>query len=382
MAIANYLSPAGRILPKGARLMLRDDRDRALRFMYEFALIAEARGHRMFPSARAQLHRNRIMGESCGETHRFQKMLDAGVGPSIGILFDPADPYAPSSSETIASLCAQFANVGLHPVLIDPSSREAPRVDGLFIRTHTHPHNLAFGWSADAGDAGLPCLDDRASIMRGCSKLYQMEAFACAGIAAPQSMALVAYADLRRAGDQIGFPLVVKASDSSFSRSVHRARNANELRNICELLWTVHPILLAQKFTPSDFDWRVGVLNGEPLYACKYFMADGHWKIVKQDGERALIEGRGGVIPLRNVPPDVVNLAVRAAACIGQGLYGVDIKCVDGDTCVIEVNDNPTIECDLEAAVDPVWPRLAAYFRDAIELSRHNPHIGRETRYA
>ena len=42
---------------------------------------------------------------------------------------------------------------------------------------------------------------------------------------------------------------------------------------------------------PTDFDWRIGVLEGKALYACRYFMARKHWQILKrtsgQPDERA-----------------------------------------------------------------------------------------------
>jgi hypothetical protein len=29
----------------------------------------------------------------------------------------------------------------------------------------------------------------------------------------------------------------------------------------------------------TEFDWRIGILNGQALYACQYFMSRGHWQI-------------------------------------------------------------------------------------------------------
>ena len=40
-----------------------------------------------------------------------------------------------------------------------------------------------------------------------------------------------------------------------------------------EALFEDTDLLLAQKFMPTDFDWRVGVLDGEPLFVCQYQMA-------------------------------------------------------------------------------------------------------------
>ena len=47
--------------------------------------------------------------------------------------------------------------------------------------------------------------------------------------------------------------------------------------------------------------------------------------------------------PRRGQPPLVVDTGLRAARCIGDGLYGVDLKETPDGVYVIEVNDNPTI---------------------------------------
>jgi glutathione synthase/RimK-type ligase-like ATP-grasp enzyme len=44
----------------------------------------------------------------------------------------------------------------------------------------------------------------------------------------------------------------------------------------------------------------------------------------------------------------VVEVALKATKLIGNGLYGVDVKEVDGKAYVIEVNDNPNIDAGVE----------------------------------
>ena len=38
-------------------------------------------------------------------------------------------------------------------------------------------------------------------------------------------------------------------------------------------------LLLAQEFFYTEYDWRIGVLNRKPIFACQYFMSKGHWQI-------------------------------------------------------------------------------------------------------
>ena len=80
--------------------------------------------------------------------------------------------------------------------------------------------------------------------------------------------------------------MVVKIPDGSFSRGVHKVEDFEALKALTEQLFEDTDLLLAQKFMPTDFDWRVGVLDGEPLFVCQYQMARGHWQIIKHGPER------------------------------------------------------------------------------------------------
>ncbi|ARM31140.1 hypothetical protein B9H02_07340 [Prosthecochloris sp. HL-130-GSB] len=79
-------------------------------------------------------------------------------------------------------------------------------------------------------------------------------------------------------------------------------------------------------------------------------MAKGHWQIYEHSAARSR-PGETEAVPLRNVPSFVLKTALKAAALIGNGLYGVDIK-QTGERCVvIEVNDNPSIDYGIEDAI-------------------------------
>jgi glutathione synthase/RimK-type ligase-like ATP-grasp enzyme len=65
-------------------------------------------------------------------------------------------------------------------------------------------------------------------------------------------------------------------------------------------------------------------------------------------------------------------MAVRAANLIGDGLYGVDLKQIGRRVCVIEVNDNPTIESGEEDVVvgDELYRRLMRLFVERLDTKR------------
>jgi len=63
-------------------------------------------------------------------------------------------------------------------------------------------------------------------------------------------------------------------------------------------------------------------------------------------------------------PRGVVRTALRAARLFGDGLYGVDLKQLGKQFCVIEVNDNPSIEAGVEDQVlkDELYGRIMRGF--------------------
>jgi glutathione synthase/RimK-type ligase-like ATP-grasp enzyme len=111
------------------------------------------------------------------------------------------------------------------------------------------------------------------------------------------------------------------------------------------------------------------VFDGEPLWACRYHMAGGHWQIVRnlEDGKRR--SGRVEAVALADAPKHVVKTAVRASALIGNGLYGVDLKEVAGKAYLVEVNDNPSVDVGYEDQVlgDELYTSIMRVFAKRLE---------------
>ena len=154
--------------------------------------------------------------------------------------------------------------------------------------------------------------------------------------------------------ERFGLPVVLKLPDSTFSMGVVKARTAEELRNELDKVLDVSDLVIAQEYMPSDFDWRIGVLDGRPLYACQYFMARGHWQIYNwSSSTKRDRTGDFKTMPVDQAPQAIVDAALQAVlAIVGpKGLFGVDIKEVGGRPYVIEVNECPNIDHGVEDEV-------------------------------
>ena len=128
-------------------------------------------------------------------------------------------------------------------------------------------------------------------------------------------------------------------------------------------------LVLAQEYLYTDHDWRVGVLNGRAIYACRYYMARNHWQIYNH-GSKRFSSGNYDTLPTFEVPKTVLDAALKACKIIGSGLYGVDIKVSDNRAYVLEVNDNPSIDHKVEDAYlgEELYMQVMSEFLRRLEL--------------
>lgn len=295
-----------------------------------------------------------------------------GRRPRLGVLHTVSEPHAPSSAQSIRALMRLAARRGFDMIALDKTAVDrVDELDGLFIRDLTSPGNHTFAFARAAEARGIPVLDDTRSIERCSDKAFLHRELTKHGVKAPRTLLLTAAPSVAAAIHELGLPLVLKLPEGSFSDGVFRVSSAAEARAKLQELLARSKIVVAQEYLPTSFDWRIGVLAGDPLFACRYHMAPGHWQILNHHS-RNPDEGAVEALPVREAPADAIAVALRAAALMGEGLYGVDVKQRGDAFFVIEVNDNPDIHHDHEAscAADRVWERLLAWFADRAKASR------------
>ncbi|MFZ1922437.1 MAG: RimK family protein [Xanthobacteraceae bacterium] len=288
----------------------------------------------------------------------------------LAVLYDPNEKTAPSSPETIKHFRRIAEKMSVDVELITKRQlAELAEFDGLFIRETTSIDNHTYRFARRAWQEGMPVIDDPISMIRCTNKVFLVELFRQNQVPIPPTIIIGEDTEPSKVIDELGLPLVVKIPDGSFSRGVHKIESMAEFKRICDELFEETDLVLAQKFLPTDFDWRVGVLAGEPLFVCQYRMARGHWQVVKYRPDGSSHEGGFRAFGLDQTPPEVMDIAVRAARPIGDGFYGVDLKQTSHGIVVMEVNDNPSLEHGIEDTVgkDEIWTRLLRWFVDRFE---------------
>jgi glutathione synthase/RimK-type ligase-like ATP-grasp enzyme len=287
----------------------------------------------------------------------------------LAILWDPEAEDKASDEGAIRRFVRAARKVGLEATIID--SDDYPHIgeyDALFIRDTTNVNHYTYRFAQRAAAVGLVVIDDPQSIIRCTNKVYQAELFDCYDIPHPRTL-IVHQENVDQVEKAVGFPCVLKRPDASFSAGVVKVADRAALERQLETFFESSMLVVAQEYLPSEFDWRIGVIGGRALYACRYWMAPGHWQIIHRKDHGKHRYGRVETLPIEEAPPIAVQLAVRCAQRIGTSLYGIDIKEANGRFYVIEVNDNPSIDAGVEDHVlrDELYLAIMQVFRDRLD---------------
>lgn len=269
----------------------------------------------------------------------------------LAILVNPEEPVPPSDKKALTRFAdaAQKEGFSVEFITRDDYARVA-EFDALLIRETTAVNHHTYRFARRAQSEGLAVIDDPDSILRCTNKVYLAELLQRAKLPTPKTV--IVHADNRRQVlSELGLPCVLKLPDGSSSRGVMKAETPEEFSQKVKEMLSASDLVIAQEFMPTDFDWRIGILNEQPIFACKYYMAKGHWQIYNWGARPADNTGAYDVLPVDEVPPAVLETALKAVHLIGDGLYGVDLKVVNGQVYLIEVNDNPSIDSDVEDRV-------------------------------
>ncbi|MHB9117524.1 MAG: RimK family protein [Burkholderiales bacterium] len=288
----------------------------------------------------------------------------------LAILHDPGNPEPASNAKAMRKFEKAAQKLGMRVEFITRADfGRLTGFDALFIRDTTFVNHYTYRFSRRAAAEGLVVIDDPDSILKCNNKVYLAEILARHRLPAPRSL-LVHRGNVGRIIPELSLPCVLKQPDSSFSLGVVKVESAEDLHAQVNGLLDKSELIIAQEYLPTEFDWRVGILDRRPLFVAKYFMVPGHWQIVKHGGQRHdFVEGPTQAVSVDDAPERVVKLGLRAANLIGDGFYGVDIKQVGKRYYIIEINDNPNVDAGNEDGVlkDALYRDVMGVFLKRIE---------------
>lgn len=291
----------------------------------------------------------------------------------LAILWDSKNP-SPASDETAVKRFIRAADsLGIEAETITREDFSSiGEYDALFIRDTTNVNHYTYRFAQRAHAEGMVVIDDPESILKCTNKVYLAEILNRHNILAPKTL-IVHKDNVDQIVPELGLPCILKAPDSSFSAGVKKANTPAEALALAGEMLEKSDLVLAQAFVPTDFDWRIGIIDRRPLYACKYFMARQHWQIVHREADAGKERwGRWETMPVELAPAPVVRTALKAANLVGDGLYGVDLKQIGKEVYVIEINDNPSLDGGVEDQVlkNELYRRVMEVFLQRLERRR------------
>jgi glutathione synthase/RimK-type ligase-like ATP-grasp enzyme len=271
--------------------------------------------------------------------------------PAVAILYNDDEPNPPSNPGALEKFEAAAESLGMRTEFLRRDDlKRVVEFDALFIRDTTSIGHYTYQFARRAAASGLVVVDDPDSIMKCTNKVYLHELLSRHRVRTPRTL-MVHRDNVESIVPTLGLPCVLKQPDGAFSLGVSKVESVEALRHCVAKLLAESDLIVAQEWLPTRFDWRVGVYDRRPLYVCKYFMAPGHWQVIKREAGRNL-EGRTQALAIGEAPESVIRTAVRAANLVGDGFYGVDLKETSDNNCVVmEINDNPNVDAGNEDAV-------------------------------
>lgn len=289
----------------------------------------------------------------------------------LAILYNPEEKEPPSDEKALQKFIKEGRKLGLRVDLL--TKKDIGKIleyDALFIRETTNVDHHTYRIARMAKAEGLFVIDDPESILKCSNKVFLEEILDKAEVPRPASV--IAYkGNYKKISETLSYPCVIKQPDSAFSQGVFKAKTKEEFIKTMEELFKTSELLVIQEYLPTEYDWRVGVLNNEVLFVCKYYMAKGHWQIYKKEGD-VLDPGNFDTIPVEEAPKAVLKVALKVAKLVGKGLYGIDLKQFGDKIYVIEINDNPNVDSGIEDQIlgNKLYEKVMQHFINALNKQR------------
>lgn len=291
----------------------------------------------------------------------------------LAILTDQKEKEKPSNPQALEHFKTAAEELGFR---VEEITKEdygrLSEFDALFIRETTSVKHHTWRFARRAAANGLVVIDDPISIFRCCNKVYLAELLSSHGIATPKTIVLHKN-NISSAAITLGLPAILKKPDSSFSQGVLKVSTLEEFKIKSKELLESSDLIIAQEYVPTAYDWRVGIIDRQPLFVARYHMVPDHWQIYKHDENGQILDdGAVDCLAVENAPKEVVKTALKAANLIGDGLYGVDLKEINGKVVVIEVNDNPNIDAGLEDKIlgPELYKKIMQVFLQRVERKK------------
>lgn len=178
---------------------------------------------------------------------------------------------------------------------------------------------------------------------------------------APKTFEKFGYSNLdflSKAGEKLGYPMIIKESYGSFGEQVYLAKSFDEAAEIVKRIGSREFIMQEFIKESSGRDLRVNVVGKKVVASMLRYSANGDF--------RSNITN-GGHMKQAVATPSQEKLAISACEAIGLDFAGVDLLFGEGGECfVCEVNSNPHFKSTFECTNIDVGEEIIKYIKDRL----------------
>jgi [lysine-biosynthesis-protein LysW]--L-2-aminoadipate ligase len=252
----------------------------------------------------------------------------------VQILFDRLRWEEKALRDEAGSLGAVATLTDVKGLAFEVSRSDASRVPSIALQ-RCISHQRALLISRVLEGRGVRVVNP-ASVAETCgNKLATTIALARAKVPTPRTMVAMSSEGVLGAAEELGFPVVLKPFSGSWGRMVTIVRDKETLQSVVELREELpnpmeHMFYIQECVRRPPRDIRA-VVAGDRIVACVFRHAP--------EGEWRTNVARGGRSEAFKPDSALEETVLRAAACVGGGVLGVDAMESDGGYLVHEVNN-------------------------------------------
>ena len=138
--------------------------------------------------------------------------------------------------------------------------------------------------------------------------------------------------------EELGWDLVCKANSGTGGSHVYRVQTAAELESASTAVFAAHHSLSLAPYVVADAEYRVILLDGEPLLVYEKVRSDGEWR------HNLGLGGRPVEVTDAALSAELAAIAIAALTAIGLRFASVDLIASGSDVVVLEVNSGVMME--------------------------------------
>ena len=162
---------------------------------------------------------------------------------------------------------------------------------------------------------------------------------------------------LRKAEEELGYPMIIKENRGSFGQQVHLVQNANDAEELIAS-FKEHPFIMQEYIKESSGrDVRINVVGGR-VVASMYRYNDNDF--------RSNITN-GGSMKSFTATKEQEDLAIAATKALGLDFAGVDVLFGKEGPIICEVNSNPHFKTTLECTGINMAEHIIRYIKEYLD---------------